>query len=253
MMNIGIKLPFQATCIFLFVFWHGQSYCESNNHLDKQIKALDKIQEFAGKICTSIPNRGDATELELSGKGKADLNKLIKNFVDIGIEGAAKYNNSKWQGVLQQDIAPLISDNMNCRLEVLRILQDKLIPSISIETSLENKQKEKHSIVDALKNNKYELGWSNSPLGLEDKKFNVVPVKEVEINNNFAIISYGHQGGDGMLRLTIGSRSLVGQWNDSEGSGEIGLIFDQSFGRATGWWNYGGQTKKYNSFMRRVQ
>ena len=90
-------------------------------------------------------------------------------------------------------------------------------------------------------------------MGQPDKKFNIAPVKEVVIKDSFAILRYGHWGGDGTLSLTIGDRTLVGQWHDSEGRGEIGLIFDESFGRANGWWNYGGQTQKFNSFMRRVE
>ena len=42
------------------------------NSLETQKKALDVIADFADRLCTTIPLTGSASNLELSGKAKAE-------------------------------------------------------------------------------------------------------------------------------------------------------------------------------------
>ncbi len=68
------------------------------DELDAQRKALNLISEFADKICGDIPLQGSSSKIEASGKAKAELPGVIKKLADLGLEGAAKYQDSKYQG-----------------------------------------------------------------------------------------------------------------------------------------------------------
>lgn len=108
-------------------------------------------------------------------------------------------------------------------------------------------------VLEALKHYKYEFGWSGNPLGAPDTAIEYHPLADIRFESNtFAIIIYPYRGGS-ELRVTLSERKLSGTWADSDGRGEFDLIFDSAFGRAEGWWNYGGQRQKYNAFMRRIE
>lgn len=100
----------------------------SSANLASQEEALRIIADFADRLCKSPPLKGSATDLELSGSAKAELNEVIKKVVGLGIEGAAKYKGSEYQGVLQKDLTNLLQDSAKCRIEVFRELKDKLLP-----------------------------------------------------------------------------------------------------------------------------
>jgi hypothetical protein len=100
------------------------------NTLEAQEKALKVIADFAERLCTTIPLTGGANNLELSGKAKAELSELVKRIANLGLEGAAKYQTSDWQGVLQQDLAAQLNDSRNCKREVFKDLQGKLLVSV---------------------------------------------------------------------------------------------------------------------------
>jgi hypothetical protein len=95
--------------------------------LEKQKEALEVIGDFADRLCMEVNKEGRTEQIELSGKAKADLNNLLRRIADLGIEGAGKYQSESWQGVLQQDLADLMNNTQDCRLEVWRDLKDKLL------------------------------------------------------------------------------------------------------------------------------
>jgi TRAP-type uncharacterized transport system substrate-binding protein len=90
-------------------------------------KALDVIGDFADRICADIPMVGSEENLELSGKGKADVNLLIKNLANIGIEGAGKYQKTKYQGLLHEDLAEVLNNSINCKRDIFIKLKDLLL------------------------------------------------------------------------------------------------------------------------------
>lgn len=103
----------------------------SAQDLAGQQKALQLITEAARSLCESAPQKGSSNSLELSGAAKAKLNGTVSKLADLGIEGAAKYQSREYEGVLQNEVAGLIQQTTNCRLEVFRTLQAKLItPSV---------------------------------------------------------------------------------------------------------------------------
>ena len=103
----------------------------STNNLDKtletQTKALGIIATFASELCGAIPLNGKYDNLELSGNAKADLSNVVKKVVDLGIEGAAKYQTGEYNGLLQADLIKSLKDSKDCKLQVWSDLKEKLL------------------------------------------------------------------------------------------------------------------------------
>jgi len=127
-MRIIISTIYQTVILSFFVVFVVDGIAQNRN-LDQQEKALQIIADFAERFCTTIPLEGEGETIELSGEAKVELNNLIKKIADLGIRGAVKYQRSEWKGLLQKDLAGLLRDSINCRLEVWKDLQDKLIVS----------------------------------------------------------------------------------------------------------------------------
>ncbi len=89
--------------------------------------ALNEIAVFVQNVCKSTQDRGHSQNLGLSGSAKAELNGLLKSLANLGIEGAAEYQSSDYQGVLQKDLSGLLSKDADCRREISAMLINKLI------------------------------------------------------------------------------------------------------------------------------
>jgi hypothetical protein len=74
--------------------------------LKPQEKALQLITDAANKLCTSIDTKVTADKLELTGEAKAVVNGVLSKLVNIGVGGAAKYQKSESNGVLQISQVP---------------------------------------------------------------------------------------------------------------------------------------------------
>lgn len=158
------------------------------NQLQDARQALAIISDFADKYCKNPPLEGTSEKLELSAEGKVGLSNIIKKMVDLGYKGAAEYQTSEWQGPLQKDIAQLLKDQSNCRMEVLTVLQEKLIPDTNSMNSndLINKATEKFGsqIRDSL--TEVQAGWTNciqTVINLENQKIEELN-KEISIYLN---------------------------------------------------------------------
>lgn len=93
-------------------------------------EALKVISEFADEFCRTPPLEGGTQGVDLSMSAKAELSEVLRKVANLGVEGAAKYQSAQYQGLLQKDLAVLLRDSSNCRLEVWRDLKDKLLPPI---------------------------------------------------------------------------------------------------------------------------
>lgn len=101
---------------------------------DTNQRALDMIRDFAEGLCDTVQTKGNSQYISLSGTAKTELRGVIKKVADLGIQGAAKYQSADYEGVLQADLAKLLSNQTTCKLEVWRDLKDKLIDTPSNNT-----------------------------------------------------------------------------------------------------------------------
>lgn len=107
------------------------------------------------------------------------------------------------------------------------------------------------TLAGALKQHSFEFGWSKESLGSVDRSVVAYPMEVQLTGENFAVIKYPGQSGE--IRASLSGRTLSGKWRDVYGEGELEIVFDEAYSRGVGWWNYGGQTQKYNAFIRRIQ
>jgi hypothetical protein len=94
-------------------------------------ETLKLIIETADKICKDIPLEGHGQNVELSGQAKTEVSRLVRSLADIGIQGAVKYREEEYQGLLQEHLKEALKTSTDCKLTVwkdLRIVLD--IPEI---------------------------------------------------------------------------------------------------------------------------
>jgi hypothetical protein len=91
--------------------------------------ALPIIREFANNICTRVSLEVEGRTAELSGEAKAGLNQVISKFVNLGIQGAGRYQHEASKGPLREELAEAIKNSDDGKLAVLDKLIDRLIPA----------------------------------------------------------------------------------------------------------------------------
>lgn len=96
--------------------------------LDGQEEALGIIAAFADRICNKYSMRGGEETIKLSGEARAELSNVLKKLADLGIQGAAEYQKSDYQGPLRKDLADLVRESTECRFAVFKELNDRLLP-----------------------------------------------------------------------------------------------------------------------------
>lgn len=109
------------------------SPCSTNadTELDRQKAALDMIADFADRFCKDIPLVGHGDRMELSGEAKAELSGIVKKLADLGLEGAGKYQQSEYQGLLQRDLIAGLKSSVDCRLKIWKDLKSTLVTESS--------------------------------------------------------------------------------------------------------------------------
>lgn len=73
------------------------------------------ILQFADNICGTYESSGTKNEQEYSAELSASLSALTRSLVSAGVESAAKFNTSRYEGVLQQHLASERMDTRACR------------------------------------------------------------------------------------------------------------------------------------------
>ncbi len=91
--------------------------------LEEEKEALKVILDFANQICDEITLEGEGENLELSGEAKAELDWLLKKLANLGIKGAATYQKAEYEGVLREDLAEVLKDSRDCKLEIFNQLK----------------------------------------------------------------------------------------------------------------------------------
>ena len=114
------------TISYCLSFFSQQSIAAS---LGDNEKALNMIADFADRLCKDIPIKGDGDIFELTGSAKAELNEIIKKLARAGIDGAVKYQNAEYEGLLQKDLVDALKSSTDCKLQIWNDLKNKIILS----------------------------------------------------------------------------------------------------------------------------
>jgi hypothetical protein len=103
------------------------SYAANADTLEAEKEILKTIGDFAERICSNVPLKGSSNTVELEGSAKVELSGLLKKMAALGIQGAAKYQESQFQGLLQKDLRAAMRDSNDCKLKVANTLMGKLL------------------------------------------------------------------------------------------------------------------------------
>ena len=121
-------LKFMKIKIYCLCFFTAFAPSSHGQDLETTKKSLKIISDFASDICgESVKLQGDSDNIDLSGNAKAKLNNAIAKVVDLGVEGAAKYQSEKYNGPLRTDLIAAMTKSQNCKLEVWKDLKNKLL------------------------------------------------------------------------------------------------------------------------------
>ena len=101
-------------------------YAIGADNLERQQKVLNMISEFANNFCTEVPLEESGSKAHLTGKGKAELNNLIKRLADLGGEISLAYQSEEHKGLLHGQLVDALKDNLRCREKVLDTLKSLL-------------------------------------------------------------------------------------------------------------------------------
>src|SRR4030095_15763776 len=125
---VGIASWFALLTLFVLL---SVDVITAADDLEKQRQALNIIVDYTSRICVTVPQTGQSGNVELSGKAKAELNELLKKIANLGIEGAAQYQASQYEGVLQKELAEQLNKSRDCQREVSQDLINRLLPPFS--------------------------------------------------------------------------------------------------------------------------
>lgn len=100
------------------LFLLGISEFALTQTIGETTSALDAIASFSEKICSTIPLSGTSTSVEFSSSGKAEASKLTKQLVELKIEGAAKYVDSTYKGLIRSDLVTALKDQRACKQKI---------------------------------------------------------------------------------------------------------------------------------------
>lgn len=123
-----VRRVFLFICLVTSPVWSVEA---RSADLKKTENALGLINKFADRFCDRIPLNGTEENLELSGEAKAQLQGLLKKLTHLGIEGAANYQLSDYEGILATDLKDALRDNQNCRLRIWEDLK-KLVSTSQV-------------------------------------------------------------------------------------------------------------------------
>ena len=95
--------------------------------LQKQQAALNYISDFANKVCTDIPLRGDLSGAQISGEVSMEMQGLLKKLTNAGIDVNASAEKKSYEGVKRGDLLEALRDSRKCKMDVFMQLKDMLL------------------------------------------------------------------------------------------------------------------------------
>lgn len=110
---------------FLEKFKGSERRAEDTAHAHAQ--ALKEIADTADRLCGTVAPSGQVNNVKVVGDVKAELSGLVKKLANLGISGSGNFSSSTYEGVVQQELTTALKDVRECKLNVFKTLQEKLL------------------------------------------------------------------------------------------------------------------------------
>lgn len=167
-----------ATC---FVF----ALCSAPVRAQDDIsQGVAQIIVTAENICGSIQATGSQSQIELEGEAEAELLKLSRRLLDLGIEGAANLSAGQYSGVLREQLGSELQDNRRCREKVFDAMF-AVVFGATPETALDEEQ------LESLEGRVRPHSMSSIASGSD---FSLSPGETVALNGNALIFTVDRLG-----------------------------------------------------------
>ena len=82
--NIMVRMHFRVTSLVMIAVMSSMTILIQTSmasSLEEQKESLKIIADFAERLCNDIPLKGQGSNLELTGKAKAELNWILKRLI----------------------------------------------------------------------------------------------------------------------------------------------------------------------------
>ena len=86
------------------------------------------IANTAERICGVVKDQGSASSAAAKGAVSVELKGLASELAKAGAEGSGSISSEEYQGVVREQVGPLMKDLSNCRFQVFQILAFKIAP-----------------------------------------------------------------------------------------------------------------------------
>ncbi len=100
---------------------------ESPIFAHSQQRVEDAIINAADRICNVIKIASTTESVKGTDEIKTELRGLIKQLTDLGINVQGQYSTESYAGVLQADLPSTLKDSVDCKLQVLDKLVDRML------------------------------------------------------------------------------------------------------------------------------
>jgi hypothetical protein len=101
----------------------------AQDELGKQQAALKVIREAAADICYTVQQYGQLNETQWSGEVQGKVSGATGKIISLGVAGSGKLEDSKYQGVLPEQISQTLIHSMDCKKGVFGQLIHLMIPT----------------------------------------------------------------------------------------------------------------------------
>jgi hypothetical protein len=92
-------------------------------------ETLRLITDTADRICSVVTTRGETQSTEVQGSIQAQLNRLASWLFNAGVSGSGTITSEQYQNVLREDLADVLRNNAECKVEVLKTLNTTILSS----------------------------------------------------------------------------------------------------------------------------
>ena len=106
----------------------------SDDNLYTLERLLNIIADFADRVCNDVPLEGSGEHLTLTGEADVEIDSLLSQLIDAGVEGAAEYQTDSYKNVLRTDLLSALTIALSCNEQVIQKFDDQLSLSSGGET-----------------------------------------------------------------------------------------------------------------------
>jgi hypothetical protein len=103
--------------------------------LSNTAQAQQDFKKTADEVCLTVEQSGGRKEAEVYAGAEAKVNSALLRYLGaLGVGASGKSKTETYEGVSQQELATVLRDARNCRLEVFKLMNKASSPTPAMAT-----------------------------------------------------------------------------------------------------------------------